>query len=129
MKKIIIISLFLIFNSVAFAHSPVKSIKPKNNEVLNVAPTQIVLMFKSNAKLLKINLTKETDVKDKSLLETIFPKKNLEDIPLSDDSLMKNTLDHFISIPKLMSGSYLFKWRAMSEDGHVIKGKSKFKIN
>ena len=42
---------------------------------------------------------------------------------------MKNFKNHSISLPLLEPGIYHFKWRAMSKDGHIIKGKSNFKLN
>ena len=35
---------------------------------------------------------------------------------------------HMIPLPSLESGSYSLAWRAMGEDGHVIKGDLTFKI-
>ena len=41
---------------------------------------------------------------------------------------MKNDKNHSIPLPLLEPGIYHFRWRAMSEDGHIIKGKSNFKL-
>ena len=30
--------------------------------------------------------------------------------------------------PKLSSGKYRIEWRALSPDGHIIKGKSDFEV-
>jgi len=50
------------------------------------------------------------------------------EVKLSKEPLMKNSKNHSIPLPPLKPGIYNFKWRAMSEDGHIIKGKSNFKL-
>ena len=112
MKIILLVLIFFLKNTVVFAHSPVKSIIPKNGIVLNKAPTEIKVNFKSSAKLLK----------------TTLQKVEGSDVALSKEPLMKNAKNHSIPLPSLEPGTYHFKWRAMSEDGHIIKGKSKFKL-
>ena len=39
-----------------------------------------------------------------------------------------NTLQ-IIPMPSLGEGDYLLSWRAMGEDGHVIKGELTFKVD
>tara|TARA_B100001057_G_C22754048_1_gene912932 strand:- start:859 stop:1200 length:342 start_codon:yes stop_codon:yes gene_type:complete len=112
MKKILIVLVIILQSSFVYAHSPVKSIIPKNGIVLNKAPTEIKINFKSLAKLLK----------------TTLQKVGGSDVALSKEPLMKNAKNHSISLPSLKPGMYHFKWRAMSEDGHIIKGKSNFKL-
>tara|TARA_B100000768_G_scaffold53485_1_gene52001 strand:+ start:4773 stop:5114 length:342 start_codon:yes stop_codon:yes gene_type:complete len=112
MKRILIVLVIILQSSFVYAHSPVKSIIPKNGIVLNKAPTEIKVNFKSSAKLLK----------------TTLQKVEGSDVALSKEPLMKNAKNHSIPLPSLEPGTYHFKWRAMSEDGHIIKGKSKFKL-
>ena len=112
MKRILIVLVIILQSSFVYAHSPVKSIIPKNGIVLNKAPTEIKVNFKSSAKLLKITLQKVDG----------------SDVALSKEPLMKNDKNHSIPLPLLEPGIYHFRWRAMSEDGHIIKGKSNFKL-
>ena len=112
MRRILIVLVIILQSSFVYAHSPVKSIIPKNGIVLNKAPTEIKVNFKSSAKLLKITLQKVGG----------------SDVALSKEPLMKNDKNHSIPLPLLEPGIYHFRWRAMSEDGHIIKGKSNFKL-
>ena len=113
MKKILIVLIVLFESSFVYAHSPLKSIIPKDGNVLNVSPAEIKLYFKSSAKLLK----------------TTLKKVEGSEVILSKEPLMKNFKNHSISLPLLEPGIYHFKWRAMSKDGHIIKGKSNFKLD
>ena len=112
MKFFLIILVILFKSSFVYAHSPLKSIIPKNGIVLNEAPAEIKLYFKSSSKLLKATLQKVEG----------------SEVILSKKPLMKNSNSHIIPLPLLEPGIYLFKWRAMSKDGHIIKGKSNFKL-
>ena len=112
MKNFLIILMILFQSSFAYAHSPLKSIIPKDGVVLNTAPVEIKVYFKLSAKLLKVTLNKFEG----------------NEVKLSKEPLMKNSKNHSIPLPLLKPGIYNFKWRAMSEDGHIIKGKSNFKL-
>ena len=113
MKKIIIYLIIIVHSSFVYAHSPLKSIVPKDGIVLNESPAEIKIYFKSSAKLLKATLQKVEG----------------SEVILSKEPLMKNSKNHNISLPTLEPGKYNFKWRAMSKDGHIIKGKSNFKLD
>ena len=113
MKSLIIILVICFQGSFVFAHSPLKSIKPMDGVVLNNTPAEMNLYFKSSAKLLRITLKKVGG----------------SEVILSKEPLMKNSKNHNISLPTLEPGKYNFKWRAMSKDGHIIKGKSNFKLD
>ena len=62
------------------------------------------------------------------MISNFFSKGNGENIKIKENALMQISKKHSIDLPKLTSGKYLFHWRAMSEDGHVIKGNLKFNI-
>ena len=112
MKKILIVLVIFFQSTFVYAHSPLKSIIPNDGIVLNEAPEEIKVYFKSSAKLLKATLQKVEG----------------SEVILSREPLMKNSKDHIIPLPLLEPGIYHFKWRAMSKDGHIIKGKSTFKL-
>ena len=127
--KIILLVLIIFFkNTVVFAHSPLNSITPKNNEILSQAPKKITMIFKSEAKLIKITLEKQKNTKQTSMISNFFSKGNGKNIKIKENALMQISKKHSIKLPKLTSGKYFFKWRAMSEDGHIIKGNLKFNI-
>ena len=128
MKILLLVLIFFLKNTVVFAHSPLNSITPKNNEILSQAPKLIKMEFKSQAKLIKIMLEKQKINKKDTMLSNFFSNDNGENIKLSTNILMKTSKIHSINLPKLTSGKYFFKWRAMSEDGHIIKGNLKFNI-
>ena len=128
MKIILLVLIFFFKNTVVFAHSPLNSITPKNNEILSQAPEKITMIFKSEAKLIKITLEKQKNTKQASMISNFFSKGNGENIKIKENALMQISKKHSIELPKLTSGKYFFKWRAMSEDGHIIKGNLKFNI-
>ena len=100
----------------------------KNGEVLIVSPKKIVIKFKSRAKIFKITLNKVISEDKKSLFGNIISKSNSKKIIIPNDFEIKNSLKHTINLPLLEAGTYIFEWRAISEDGHIIKGTSQFKI-
>tara|TARA_B110000459_G_scaffold116269_1_gene128529 strand:- start:4530 stop:4871 length:342 start_codon:yes stop_codon:yes gene_type:complete len=112
MKFFLIVLVIVFQSSFVYAHSPLKSIIPKDGIVLNKAPVEIKVYFKLSAKLLKITLNKFEG----------------NEVKLSKEPLMKNSKNHSIPLPPLKPDIYNFKWCAMSEDGHIIKGKSNFKL-
>ena len=112
-KQIIIIFLLIFINSAAFSHSQLTEILPEDNVTYNEVPPQIEMKFKSEVKLVKIDLIR-VDIKEKIKL---------------DSSLLKNKSNNYsIPMPKLDAGIYRFEWRALSPDGHIIKGKSDFEV-
>ena len=52
-----------------------------------------------------------------------------QDILLGSDHLMIDDKRHLIAIPALINGTYKTTWRAISEDGHIIKGDFSFQIS
>ena len=128
MKILLLTLVFILKNTVVFAHSPLNSISPKNNEILSQAPEQIKMNFKSDAKLVKVTLLKQSDEEKDTIVSNLFSKSDNKKIKIEDDVLMKMSPKHIIGLPKLTSGKYLFQWRAMSKDGHFIKGDINFII-
>ena len=52
--------------ALAFAHSPLKSADPIDKAVLREAPTEYKIIFKSPAKLIKFEILKQAEEKDKN---------------------------------------------------------------
>ena len=87
------------------------------------------MVFKSPAKLIKLELLKEQASAKKSLLGSLFGNDGGEVVPLPNAVLMETSETHVIPLPEITSGGYQVKWRAMGEDGHVIKGDFGFAVD
>lgn len=120
--------IFLLIPSIAFAHSPLSSISPAADAVLDTAPTVIEMTFKSPAKLIKLELFKVNAEAKDSLFSSLFGNDSGDEVSLESDALLQESATHTIILPLLEAGVYKINWRALSEDGHVIKGESVFQI-
>ena len=126
--KKLLLAVLIIFPLASFAHSPLVSSFPQDGETLNVPLTEIVLQFESPAKLIKVDLRKQTSKLERSLFGGIFSSNKGEAVPLGTDFLLNIVKRQLIPLRVLEDGSYSFSWRAMGEDGHVIKGNFTFYI-
>ncbi len=113
MLKVVLILIFIFKVSLSFSHSQLTEILPKNNVVYNKVPSQINMKFKSSVKLVKIDM---------------FRVENKEKIKLDSSLLKDRSKVHILPMPKLYPGKYRIEWRALSPDGHIIKGKSNFEV-
>ena len=95
------------------AHSPMTSVTPADGARLTSAPATIEMRFRDPSRLIRFGLAAAEDGTD---------------VALGDDHLMVEATDHTVSLPPLGAGSYVASWRAMGEDGHVIKGRFSFTI-
>ena len=129
MPKVILILLCLLFPLSALAHSPLSNVSPGDGARLEDAPSEISMVFKSPAKLIKLELLKEQASAKKSLLGGLFGNDGGEVVPLPNAVLMEMSDTHVIPLPKITGGDYQVKWRAMGEDGHVIKGDFVFTVD
>ena len=113
MIRIILVLLFIFKISASFSHSQLSEILPKDNVTYVKVPSQINMKFNSLVKLVKIVMIR-VDKKEK--------------INLDLTSLNDRAKEHIFPMPKLSSGKYRIEWRALSPDGHIIKGKSDFEV-
>ena len=120
--------IFLLIPSIAFAHSPLSSILPAADAVLDTAPTVIEMTFKSPAKLIKLELFKVNAEAKDSLFSSLFGNDSGDEVSLESDALLQESVTHTIILPLLEAGVYKINWRALSEDGHIMKGESVFQI-
>jgi methionine-rich copper-binding protein CopC len=127
MFKNLLLAILFILPMAANAHSPLSSSSPQNGETLDVSPAEIVMEFKSPAKLIKVELTKSKDKQEKSLLGGLFGGDG-ESVPLGTGFLMTIDKRQVVPLPSLEAGHYALAWRAIGEDGHVIKGELTFKV-
>ena len=130
MLKNLLLAILLVLPIVANAHSPLASSSPQNGETLDEPPTEIFMEFKLPAKLIKVDLTKQSDKQRKNLLGRLFGGgDDGESLPLGTSFLMTIDKRQVIPLPSpLQDGSYSLTWRAMGEDGHVVKGELTFNI-
>ena len=123
-----ILSLLLNF-STATAHSPVAFVVPKDGSIIKTAPEKMEIVFTAAAKLIKVEFSKVTSNQKKSLISGLLGNEALTPIKLNKDHLMRELRLHVISLPKLDDGIYKTAWRALSEDGHAIKGEFMFEVS
>jgi methionine-rich copper-binding protein CopC len=130
MKTLVIcvLSLFLNF-STATAHSPVGFVVPKDGSIIKKAPEKMEIVFTAPAKLIKVEFSKVASNQKKSLISGLLGNETLTPIKLNKDHLMNQSRRHIISLPKLDDGIYKTAWRALSEDGHAIKGEFIFEVS
>ena len=128
MFKSLLLAILLVLPIAANAHSPLASSSPQNGETLDVPPTEIFMEFKLPTKLIKVNLTKQSYKQEKNLLGRLFGGDDGESVPLGTSFLMTIDKRQIIPLPSLQNGSYSLTWRAMGEDGHVVKGELTFNI-
>ncbi len=125
---IFVLSLFLNF-STATAHSPVGFVVPKDGSIIKKAPEKMEIVFTAPAKLIKVEFSKVTSNQEKLLISGLLGNEALTPINLNKAHLMKESRRHVISLPKLDDGIYKTAWRALSEDGHAIKGEFIFEVS
>jgi methionine-rich copper-binding protein CopC/Cu/Ag efflux protein CusF len=123
-----VLNLFFNF-SIATAHSPVGFVVPKDGSIIKKAPEKMEIVFTAPAKLIKVEFSKVTSNQKKSLITGLLGNETLTQIKLNKDHLMNESRRHIISLPKLEDGIYKTAWRALSEDGHAIKGEFIFEVS
>ena len=123
-----LLAILIVLPITANAHSTLSSSSPQNGETLDVPPAEIVMNFKSLAKLIKVELRKLESTQGNSFLGGLFKVDDGEPMPLGESFLMSMNKRQIIPMPFLGEGDYLLSWRAMGEDGHVIKGELTFTV-
>ena len=129
MLKSFLLTMLIIIPIAANAHSPLSSSSPQDGETLDAPPIEIVMDFKSPAKLIKVELKKSNKKQGNSFLGGLFGGDDGESVPLGESFLMSMSKRQIIPMPSFGAGIYLLSWRAMGEDGHVIKGELTFKVD
>ena len=114
MFKILLTLLFSFYTTITYYHSQLTDILPKNNIVYTKTPSKIELTFRSKVKLVKIDLNKISGENSKIKIDL---KKYTE-----------RSKNFKLPMPNIASGKYNILWRALSPDGHIIKGKSEFEV-
>ena len=88
------------------------------------------MLFKSPAKLIKFEIIQKAkkDKKKSSLLKSLFKNSDDKLVELNYKPSLVLSESHLIKLPKINFGSYEVRWRAMGEDGHVLKGILTFEV-
>ena len=131
MKKtlILIVAIFLTYSNLGYAHSPVGFVIPKDGSVIKQAPEKMEIVFTAPAKLIKVEFFRVIPGEKTTLIGGLLGSEKLEEIPLDKLHLMKEGKRHLVNIPDLDMGIYKTTWRALSEDGHAIKGNFAFEVS
>ena len=95
----------------AMAHSPLAASVPADGAVLAEAPDSLRLTFKGEASLARLSVLYEGT-----------------EMALGTAHLMQVRTQHRVILPELSPGRYEVRWRALSADGHVIKGDFSFSV-
>ncbi|MDC3081246.1 copper resistance protein CopC [Paracoccaceae bacterium] len=129
-KRFFSVFTLVIFPLMALSHSPLEKAIPTNGAVLATPPTEYKMLFKSPAKLIKFEIFQkgEDNNKKPSLLKSLFKNSNGKLIEINYKPSLVLSESHLIKLPKINFGSYEVRWRAMGEDGHVLKGILTFEV-
>ena len=126
---VVLLAILLTYSNLGHAHSPVGFVIPKDGSVIKDAPEKIEIVFTAPAKLIKLELSRVTSNGKSTLIGGLLGSEVLEAIDLEKSHLMKEAKRHVINTPMLDLGLYKTTWRALSEDGHAIKGEFAFEIS
>lgn len=111
MKKLTFIAaVFALTSSIAFAHSELKMSMPSDKAVLDSAPKEIMLHFSEPVRLTELKIEKQGS-----------KEQNLN-VPKDASAAFS------VPAPTLEAGDYVVNWRALSDDGHVMKGQFAFGV-
>jgi methionine-rich copper-binding protein CopC len=102
---------------------------PKDGSVIKQAPKKMEIVFTAPAKLIKLEFFRVITGEKSTLIGGLLGSEKLEGIPLDKSHLMKEGKRHLVNIPVLDAGIYKTTWRALSEDGHAIKGTFTFEVS
>ena len=129
-KSLFAVFTLVIFPLMALSHSPLEKAIPSDGAVLATPPTEYKMLFKSPAKLIKFEIFQkgEDNNKKPSLLKSLFKNSNGKLIEINFKPSLVLSESHLIKLPKINYGSYEVRWRAVGEDGHVLKGILTFEI-
>ena len=123
------ILVLLFVPKVAAAHSPVAYVIPQDEAIIKESPETMEIAFTGPSRLIKVTLHRLLPTEGASLFSVLFGEARQEEIGLSDDQFMKENKRHLIGLPQLTDGKYEATWRAISKDGHTIKGDFSFEIS
>jgi methionine-rich copper-binding protein CopC len=98
-------------SSLALGHAKLKRTEPADQSVMAVAPKQLLVVYDDPVTVTSLTIQKD-DGKPQALVP--LPKAAVEQLRYT--------------LPALGPGTYLLKWRGVSDDQHLILGKLTFKV-
>ncbi len=128
MLRIGILIILIILPLQLNAHSPLEFSEPKNGSVLNAIPESLLLSFKSPTKLIKVSLNGKDSKEKDTFFQGLFKSNKSMESVLNDQISTEFAEKFVLKLPPLSVGHFKVKWRAMSEDGHIVKGDFSFII-
>jgi methionine-rich copper-binding protein CopC len=99
------------FAGAALAHARLQTSTPTDGSVLQQPPATFSLTFDEPATLTLLTLQKDGDAPQKLSVPSSKPSAQLS-----------------IPAPKLSAGSYSLKYKALSDDNHVVSGGIHFRV-
>ncbi len=97
----------------ATAHSVLDGTIPANNAIVVAVPSEVLLDFKGDIRLTRVAMS--------------HAGTDSVDIDLGDQtSFMK---EFTLPLPDMGNGEYLFEWRGLGTDGHVMNGTFGFIVD
>lgn len=110
-KGLVAIGISLFLNATnALAHASLTASTPSNGSTLIEAPKMVLLEFAEAVQLVRVNI--ETDEGDEKLM---VGKKGFHK-------------DYILGTESQSKGKHTLRWRALANDGHVIKGEVTFTV-
>ena len=124
----LVIPIILFVPAMVGAHSPVAYVIPQDEAIITESPATMEIVFTGPSKLIKVKLYRLEPNEGASLVSGLFGEARQEEVALSDVQFMEENKRHLIGLPRLTDGMYEATWRAISQDGHTIKGDFSFEI-
>lgn len=112
MKSTILALALVITATTASAHSPLNATMPADGEIIDMAPTEIMLDFKGDIRLTRVTVTALDGAQT--------------DVDLSTASTFTNAFT--LPITEIGSGAYTVEWRGLGTDGHALNGTFAFTV-
>lgn len=111
MKKsfMLLAVLNFILIGMAYGHAHVEKSSPANNSTVSTNQQSITLQFNESVQITVLTLQKGD-----------APAQDLKPLPSKPTSVVT------VPMPKIDEGSYIIKWRAAGDDGHIMSGKVLF---
>lgn len=111
MKKILLTSLMMLWATTALAHSPLASTVPANEAVITEVPSELVLDFKGNIRLTRLQLSYADHEADLDL-----------------DGFNGFISNYTIPMQSMGAGTYQIEWRGLGDDGYALNGTFSFTV-
>jgi methionine-rich copper-binding protein CopC len=103
----------LVMASSSLAHTKVESASLEDGGVYQTVPETFDLVFAQDVGLAALELKNE--------------QGDVVSLEYKKPSSMQGTFK--VPLPRLTKGAYSLSWRAISKDGHVLKGKVNFTVS